>query len=155
MCVNLVDVCVSRRLVTSNSDSQARAIRKLKNGLDLAAKWDRFYLSGIYDVIIKSWNVLKQNYPLPNVGSPNTTARLLSFNAPAKISLALAVPLFTCRKLRKVVSAIFPQRFYAKYTMNIAQKHKSKYVEYSTPINHRICRILQMYKKNQLISYKL
>lgn len=33
--------------------------------------------------------------------SPNTTARLLSFNAPANISLALAVPLFTLQGLRR------------------------------------------------------
>lgn len=37
----------------------------------------------------------KRDYPFPYVGSPNNTARLLSFNAPASISLALAVPLFT------------------------------------------------------------
>ena len=40
-------------------------------------------------------------YPFPNVGSPNSTARLLSFNAPANISLALAVPLFTLQGLRR------------------------------------------------------
>lgn len=37
-------------------------------------------------------------YPFPKVGSPSSTARLLSFNAPAKISLALAVPLFTWKE---------------------------------------------------------
>lgn len=39
-------------------------------------------------------------YPFPKVGSPSSTARLLSFNAPAKISLALAVPLFTWKEFQ-------------------------------------------------------
>jgi len=40
-------------------------------------------------------SLTKSKYPFPYVGSPNNMARLLSFNAPANISLALAVPLFT------------------------------------------------------------
>lgn len=49
-------------------------------------------------------------YPLPNVGSPNKTARLLSFSAPAKISLALAVPLFTCQEHLKIIILVIHQK---------------------------------------------
>ena len=50
-------------------------------------------MSGIND--FNDCALSKSRYPFPYVGSPNSTARLLSFKAPAKISLALAVPLLT------------------------------------------------------------
>lgn len=47
-------------------------------------------------IVLQPRSILPHPHPFPNVLSPTMAARLLSFNAPARISLALAVPLFTC-----------------------------------------------------------
>lgn len=54
-----------------------------------------------------NWTKPKVIYPFPNVGSPYTMARLLSFNAPANISLALAVPLFTWLGSRYLITHFY------------------------------------------------
>uniref|UniRef100_A0A2P2LYX1 Carboxyl-terminal-processing peptidase 2ic-like n=1 Tax=Rhizophora mucronata TaxID=61149 RepID=A0A2P2LYX1_RHIMU len=68
------------------------------------------------------WPQKQSSYPFPKVGSPNNWARLLSFNAPANISLALAVPLFTnTASGSEVASAPLPSASYISRTPRLSQ----------------------------------